>query len=577
MLTQRISSRYLIAAIAFTAGCSSYSATINKVEYDAGNASGGFPNSGGNASAGGSGAVDSGVSTGGKPQTTTAFVGASGGAEPGGASGVGGAITGGATSLTGGAAATGGNATSNSGVSTGGTTSTVPVATGGVVAVGGTSSNGVGGTSAVGGSTLGVGGAVGTGGVALSSFTAVGGTSLGTGGVSPIGGNATVVTGGATASAGGMSTGGSVGTGGTSSTQNSIKVLTSGLFHTCVQYMSGRIKCWGSNIDGQLGNGTTADSYVPVDVAILSMNVDTTVASGNGTCAILSDGTLQCWGNNDSGELGDGTTITRSAPAPVLGLPATVSGAGLGSQHGCALLNDATVKCWGSNYMNALGNHNTADSLTPTDVYNVNSARSISVEVNTSCVVLNGGSINCWGSNSSGQLGNGNTVSTNVPVVVSNIPTSASTKATQVSVSGSSVCALLSDKTVMCWGANGGLLGNNDTTNSAVPVQVKGITNATYVAGPCALLADSTVKCWGNNGYGQLGNNNYTGQLVPVSVVGPLGSGTLSGVSAISHSSGSACALVSPNQVYCWGENTRGQLGNGTTSKSPIPVLVSGL
>src|SRR5438046_2622441 len=236
----------------------------------------------------------------------------------------------------------------------------------------------------------------------------------------------------------------------------------------------GTVQCWGRNNFGQLGNGDGSLTSSSVPVAVRGLTTATRVVTGDAhTCALLGDGTVQCWGGGDYGQRGDGTLNNISTvPGAAGGIrAAAVSG---GFYHTCALLGDGTVQCWGRN--------------------------------------------------AEGQLGNGTTIGSRVPGRVAGLPS-----ATAVSGGFQHTCALLSDGTVQCWGRNlEGQLGDGTTTSSSTPVRVGGITGAVAVSAgvlhSCALLADGTVKCWGavgpGNDFGQLGNGATTGSSTPVTVTG---------------------------------------------------------
>jgi alpha-tubulin suppressor-like RCC1 family protein len=354
-----------------------------------------------------------------------------------------------------------------------------------------------------------------------------------------------------------------------------VAAIAAGGFHTCVLTSGGGVKCWGWNGYGQLGDGTTTQRSTPVDVVRLGSGVAAIAARGFHTCALTSGGEAKCWGANSDGELGDGTTTNRSTPVDVVGLGSGVAALAAGWEHTCALASGGGVKCWGWNEYGRLGDGTTTDRSTPVDVVGLASGvAAIAAGVEHTCALTSGGGVKCWGWNEYGQLGDGTTTERSTPVDVVGLASGVAA----IAAGGEHTCALTSSGGAKCWGANhDGQLGDGTTTQRSTPVDVVGLSSgvAAIVAGwehTCALTSGGGVKCWGANYDGELGDGTWTNRSTPVDVVG-LGSGVAALAAGWEHT----CALASGGGVKCWGENGYGRLGDGTTTWRSTPVAVVGL
>ena len=349
--------------------------------------------------------------------------------------------------------------------------------------------------------------------------------------------------------------------------------MGNGYSRMCVE-IGGAVYCWGINDNGQLGDGSKVERHTAVQVVNITTATSVSARHGDHACATLADGTVQCWGSNGDGQLADGTTIYRLTPVLVSGITTATSvsaGGSMSGSHTCAMLADGTVQSWGYNGNGQLGDGTTTDRLTPVLVSGITTATSVSAGGGHTCATLADGTVQCWGYNDKGQLGDGTTTHRPTPVLVSGITT-----ATSVSTGGAHTCAMLADGTVQCWGYNlDGRLGDGTKTNRLTPVLVSGITTATSVSAGgshnCAMLADGTVQCWGVNVNGQLGDGTTTSSNIPVQV------SNITTATSVSAGYDFNCATLAGDTVQCWGYNDKGQLGNNATAISNIPVQVLGI
>ena len=348
----------------------------------------------------------------------------------------------------------------------------------------------------------------------------------------------------------------------------------------------GTVEAWGDDAQGELGNSSTTNSNTPVAANTPPSSV-AAVAGGSGSAggigkfsvALDTAGAVWTWGNNQQGQLGNGSNTSASTPAQVSGLSG-VTAITAGGGHGLTLLNNGTVWGWGLNSSGELGNSTTTNSNIPVEVNGseglinvgtIGAVTAVAAGDSHSLAVLIDGSVWAWGDNSEGELGNGSTTSSSIPGVVNGV-----SGVTAVAAGLTYSLALKSDGTVWAWGENSaGQLGNGSTTNSSTPVQVSGLTGVTAIAASnahsVALLNDGTVRAWGDNSKGALGNGSDTNSSTPVQVSG------LSGVSAIGAGANHSLALKSDGTVWAWGGNGVGQLGNGSNTNSNTPVQVSSL
>jgi len=359
-------------------------------------------------------------------------------------------------------------------------------------------------------------------------------------------------------------------------------------FHTCALLSNGSVRCWGQNNRGQLGDGTTNNSSTPV--AVEGLGGVTAVAAGTQhTCAILSSGSVMCWGDNFDGELGNGTTTDSSTPVAVHGIGGAIA-ISAGDAFTCALVTGGSVTCWGYNGWGQLGSSTTDEDLagfpcstTPVSVSGVVGATGVVTGDGHACAVVSGGTVLCWGANVDGQLGDGilgtetGSTTTGSPTPMEVVGLSG---AIALAANAPNTCALLFDGTVRCWGGGMTHVFGAGLSTELTPVTIQDISDATALSAGgaiCVMISDGTVRCWGANDYGQLGDGTTTDSGTPLAVPGV--SGALSLATGAAHT----CALLSDRKVKCWGYNLQGELGDGTpldydTSKPPSPpVTVVGL
>jgi alpha-tubulin suppressor-like RCC1 family protein len=338
-----------------------------------------------------------------------------------------------------------------------------------------------------------------------------------------------------------------------------VSSLAAGGDHACALLSDGRVKCWGRNDHGQLGDGTKVDSMSPVVVAGLSGPAKSLFLGGVHSCAILESGKLACWGSNEGGVMGNGSSDETQAVL-ISGLSSSVvMGAAQGEQT-CALLDTGAVQCWGSNSHGQLGDGTTISSSAPVTVKGLSNAKSISLGGGRACATLASGSVQCWGLNDAGQVGDDTKIDRTTPVEVFS-----SAQAKAVSVGWLHTCVLLGD-VVQCRGYNGwGELGDGTfddkwswsaaSSVSSLGADARAMYASLYHS--CAIRASSGgAVCWGGNNWGQVGDGTQENRSVARAVIG-LASGVVSLAVGVS----SNCALMTGGVVQCWGANHHGQLG----------------
>lgn len=357
--------------------------------------------------------------------------------------------------------------------------------------------------------------------------------------------------------------------------------LAMGDNHVCARLPTGSVKCWGDNTSGQLGDGLAFDAgtranpaKVPQAVPGLADVLD--IASGSGhTCAVKTDGAVVCWGRNTSGQLGNDTTTSSTTPVQVLQL-ASATAVTASDYSTCALLQDKTVSCWGANTSGQLGTGNETASLHAVPVVGLTNVTSISGGSSHVCAVDESAKIWCWGGNTFGQLGNGSTTKSSSPVAITSLANVA-----QVAAGFFFTCAVQKTGAVFCWGVNDhGQLGNGTTAPIASPnpspIAVN-LNDAVWISTngenhACAVKRTGSVACWGDSVNGQLGYSNSVDGSVPspVQVAPPV-----TNAQRVWTASDTSCAITTDGRAYCWGLNTYGQVGDNSTVTRYTPTQVS--
>ena len=354
-------------------------------------------------------------------------------------------------------------------------------------------------------------------------------------------------------------------------------LIAAGEDHTCAIQSDGSVRCWGEGSYGRLGHGGSGDKNTPTATASLGAGrtaIDITAGSTH-TCAVLDNGSVACWGLNNYGQLGDGTTTNRNTPTQTLSLGRPAIAVEAGSHFStCALLDNGSVSCWGRNHKGQLGRgftNSTADLSQRTPALTVPMPGGLPVvALDIShymvCGVLSDGSIACWG-----QYGGGNTPSLQTFFNSSN-------PAIDVSTGRYAGCGLLENGSVTCWGTAWlGTGGESQSSNAGViwPNLGSGRTAVQIEMGRkhrCVLLDDDSVKCWGDDQYGQLGNGAGQGSKnAPYTTSFSSNLGLQNMVSGHWHT----CIASKTNEIYCWGDGSSGKQGDGSSNNNQVPGKTS--
>jgi len=345
--------------------------------------------------------------------------------------------------------------------------------------------------------------------------------------------------------------------------------LSAGGSAACAILDNASLQCWGANSANKLGSGSGGSTPLTSNLGSGRTAVATAMGFYN-SCAILDDGSVKCWGQGNGG--GSGSTVSIGSGRIAVSITA-------GFDHACAILDNASLLCWGGNSNGQLGDGTTSSASVSSpvgvDLGANRTVAAVSAGNAHTCAILDNASLVCWGDNAYGQLGDGTTSDSSTPV---NVDVGSGRFAVAVSGGKYHTCAILDDGSLECWGYNGyGQLGYGTWTSSSNPVSVDLGTGTTAVSiangqyHTCAVLSDATLKCWGYGYDGQLGDGDTSSSNTPVSVA----IGSVRSVLAVAAGSGHTCAIMDNMSVQCWGSNSAGQLGDGTTTDSTTPTYVS--
>lgn len=347
--------------------------------------------------------------------------------------------------------------------------------------------------------------------------------------------------------------------------------LSTGGSVTCGITAAGRAYCWGSNNEGQIGDGGTGIRTTPTPVTggLVFREIG---AGASHVCGVTTENRLYCWGDNQAGQLGDGTKITRRTPVAIGGSRRFVQ-VTAEQFHTCAVAaSDRRAFCWGSNIYGQLGDGTVTERLKPAAVAGGRAWRQVSPGAFFTCGITTGSVAYCWGWDLDGHLGDGPEMMTRLTPS----PVAGGYSFAQINAGGSHVCAVTTDQRGFCWGrGTAGEIGDGKTLSRYTPRAVAGgLVLRRISAGSgftCAETTTSRAYCWGLNDFGQIGNGSSgPSVLKPVEVVGG------HRFAQVSAGGGHACGRTEAGAAWCWGGNFSGALGDGTTTNRASPTLVVG-
>lgn len=385
------------------------------------------------------------------------------------------------------------------------------------------------------------------------------------------------------------------------------KQVATGGYATCAIEFDDHVYCWGLNEDGRLGNRSLPIGYseggeipnytrsaVDTDGVLAGKTIKQVALSDRSTCVIASDDKVYCWGAGNDGQLGNNTLTASSTPVAVDMSGAlngkTAKSIAAGYDHFCIIGSDDKVYCWGSNAWGGLGNNSTEDSPVPVaadgGALSGKFVKSVSADL-TTCAIDFDDKAYCWGDYMY-MRGDGYYSPNSLTPIELNISALGGKTVKSIQVGFSVTCLIASDDQAYCIG-NGanGELGNGTTqiSYSFTPISQTGALNGKSIKSmattetPCALASDNQMYCWGYGSWGMLGNGASSAVLVPTAVKtsGELSGRYIKSFSTTSNNRWHYCVVADDDQIYCWGHNSAGQLGNGDSTRKYEPVHAAAL
>ncbi|MCF7900880.1 hypothetical protein K9L67_01510, partial [Candidatus Woesearchaeota archaeon] len=348
-----------------------------------------------------------------------------------------------------------------------------------------------------------------------------------------------------------------------------INSISAGSRHTCaIRTNDSRILCWGNNAYGQLGNGTSGGQTSNPQLINDTTQYKQISAGNDFTCGLTINNTVKCWGYNNGGQIGDGTTTQRNNPT-LINDTAKYKYLDVGYEATCGILTNGTAKCWGNNYYGELGVGDTTNRTNPTAINDSATYKQISAGYDYTCGILTNGTAKCWGYNTNGELGLGHTTHQYNPITIND-----TTTYKQIDANYYNTCGILTNGTAKCWGSNSvGQVGDGTTTQKNNPTTINDTTTYLQIMGgadhTCGITNKGQVKCWGDDSSEQLGNGVQTENPNPTN--------TTDTSTYITITSGEyfSCGILRNGTTKCWGDGSSGQLGDGALSTNQDPTQIN--